>query len=67
MSVTLRPKFSTIAEEQVGEGEGAPEGPWTRRGVPVGDYMPRVALVVTHFFLSENRHVLQSSHLLVLL
>ena len=33
-----------------------PEGPWTRRGVPAGDYMPRAALVVTHFFLGENRH-----------
>ena len=33
-----------------------PGGLWTRRGVPAGDYMPRAALVVTHFFLGENRH-----------
>ena len=32
------------------------EGPWTRHGVPAGDYMPRAALVGTHAFFGENRH-----------
>ena len=38
----------------------------TRRA-PAGDYMLRAALVVTHFFLGENRHALKMTHLLVLL
>ena len=41
-----------------GEADGWPtgltavalEGPWTCRGVPAGDYMPRAALEGTHFF-----------------
>ena len=27
-----------------------PEGPWTRRGVPAGDYMPRPSCVGSHTF-----------------
>ena len=32
---------------------------------PSGDYMLRAALVVTHFFLGENRHAQNIIHLLV--
>ena len=38
----------------------------TRRA-PAGDYMLRAALVVTHFFLGENRHAPKMTHFLVLL
>ena len=40
----------------------------TRRA-PAGDYMPQAALVVTHFFLGENRHAPPKKmiHILVLL
>ena len=38
----------------------------TRRA-PAGDYMLRAALVVTHFFLCENRHAQKMTHFLVLL
>ena len=38
----------------------------TRRA-PAGDYMLRAALVVTHFFLGENRHAPKMPHLLALL
>ena len=37
----------------------------TRRA-PAGDYMLRVALVVTHFVLGENRHAPNMTHFLVL-
>ena len=36
--------------------QGCREGSRGCRGVPSGDYMLRAALVVTHFFLGENRH-----------
>ena len=38
----------------------------TRRA-PAGDYMLRAALVVTHFFLGENRHAPKMTHFWVLL
>ena len=53
-----------------GDAVGSRMGPYINRApirdsratrrAPAGDYMPRAALVVTHFFLGENRHAPQN-------
>ena len=64
-------------EGPCGDAVGSRMGPYINRApiresratrrAPAGDYMLRAALVVTHFFLGDNRHAQKMTHFVVLL